>query len=290
MAKDGAKRWRRALVGLVLAATYTAIGAAAAAPGLDADAALKTSQAAIGRPVGDYAFTNTLNRTVRLTDFRGRPLVVNMVYTACSDICPAVSEALADAVDVAREALGRDSFAIITVGFDARRDTPERMRAYARSHGLSVERWEFLSGAADSVDRLANDIGFQYIPGPQGFDHVAQTTVIDAEGKVYRQIYGAAFEPPVLVEPLKELIWGTPRAANVTSNLIDRIRLICTVYDPATGRYRFSYAIFISIGLTGLTLAVVGWILVRAWWKVRRNETTWMKKPRKLTPRTSSHS
>lgn len=290
MAKDGATRWRRTLIALALAAACASGDAAGASPGLDADAALKASQAAISRPVGDYAFTNALNRTVNLSDFRGRPVVVNMVYTACSDICPTVSESLADAVDVAREALGRDSFAVITVGFDARRDTPERMRAYARSHGLNVERWEFLSGSADSVDGLANDIGFQYIPGPQGFDHVAQTTVIDAGGKVYRQIYGAAYEPPVLVEPLKELIWGTPQGANAASNLIDRIRLICTVYDPASGRYRFSYAIFISIGLSGLTLAVVGWIIVRAWWKVRRNETAWIKKPKKLTPWTSSHS
>lgn len=277
------------LVAAVLVAAWASADSAKAAPGLDADAAFRASQAAIARPVGDYPFTNALNRTVRLSDFRGRPLVVNMVYTACSDICPTVSEQLADAVEVARDALGRDSFAVITVGFDARRDTPDRMRAYARSHGLSVEGWEFLSGAAESVDGLANDIGFQYIPGPQGFDHVAQTTVIDAQGLVYRQIYGAAFEPPALVEPLKELIWGTPAGAVVTTNLIDRIRLICTVYDPASGRYRFSYAIFISIGLSGLTLVGVGWIIVRAWWKARRNGTAWTQL-KKLTPRTRWHS
>jgi len=277
------------LIAFSLAATLAVGSAAAASPGLDVDAALQASQAAIARPVGDYAFTNALNRTVHLSDFRGRPLVVNMVYTACADICPTVSESLADAVDIARDALGADSFTVVTVGFDARRDTPDRMRAYARSHGLSVERWEFLSGSADSVDGLANDIGFQYIPGPQGFDHVAQTTVIDAEGRVYRQIYGAAFEPPALVEPLKELIWGAPVSANVATNLIDRIRLICTVYDPASGRYRFSYAIFISIGLSGLTLVAIGWVIVRAWWKARRNETAWTKL-KKLTARTPSHS
>ena len=289
MADQWATIWRRALIAVAVAAACASGDAARAAPDLDADAALRASQAAIARPVGDYPFTNALNRTVRLSDFRGRPLVVNMVYTACSDICPTVSEQLADAVEVARDALGRNSFAVITVGFDARRDTPERMRAYARSHGLTVEGWEFLSGSAESVDGLASDIGFQYIPGPQGFDHVAQTTVINAQGLVYRQIYGAAFEPPALVEPLKELIWGTPAGTAVATNLIDRIRLICTVYDPASGRYRFSYAIFISIGLSGLTLAVVGWIIVRAWWKVRRNETLWIKL-KKLTPRTPSHS
>lgn len=243
---------------------------------------MQTSQAAIGRTVGDYPFTNSLNRTVSLGAFRGRPLVINMVYTACSDICPTVSESLADAVAVARDALGNNVFTVATIGFDARRDTPDRMRAYARSHGLNVDDWEFLSGGAESVDGLAEDIGFLFFPAPQGFDHVAQTTIIDAEGRVYRQIYGPSFDPPALVEPLKDLIWGRPSGAGVTVGLLDRIRLICTVYDASSGRYRFSYAIFIGIGLSGLTLLVVRGILVRALLKTRVNEVSWIKqrKPR----------
>ena len=78
-----------------------------------------------------------------------------MVYTGCSDICPTVSEALARAVDVARDALGNDSFRVITVGFDVRSDTPDRMRSYARSHGLDSGGWEFLSGTGDTAGRLA---------------------------------------------------------------------------------------------------------------------------------------
>ena len=56
---------------------------------------------------------------------------------------------------------------------------------------------------------LAADVGFSYVRSPRGFDHVTQTTVVDASGKVYRQIYGDAFPTPALVEPLKELIYGT---------------------------------------------------------------------------------
>lgn len=265
------------------------MAAGAASAGLDAEAALQASQAAIGRTVGDYPFTNALNRRVGMRDFRGRPLVVNMVYTACSDVCPTVSESLAEAVDVARDVFGKDSFAVITVGFDARRDTPERMRAFARSRGLNVAGWEFLSGGRESVEGLAADIGFLFLPAPQGFDHVAQTTVVDAEGRVYRQIYGALFEPPALVEPLKELMWGTPAGGRAGgragAGVLDRIRLICTVYDPASGRYRFSYAIFISIGLSGLTLIAVAVVIVRAWLKARRNETAWTATTR-AAPRT----
>ncbi len=126
-------------------------------------------------------------------------------------------------------------------------------------------------GAGDTTGRLADDLGFLYFAAPQGFDHVAQTTIIDADGRVYRQIYGAAFEPPALVEPLKELIWGRPAGSNAGTSLLERIRLICTVYDASSGRYRFSYAIFIGIGVGGLTLCVTGFVIARAWLRTGRS-------------------
>jgi protein SCO1 len=242
---------------------------AAVDPG-DKSAALRYSQAAIGRQVGDLSFTNSLNRKVTLADYRGKPLVVSLIYTGCADICPVVSETLADAVEVAREAIGDDSFRVVTVGFDARHDTPARMRAFARSHGLDMANWEFLSTDGDTVDRLAEDIGFVFFPSPKGFDHMSQTTVLDSEGRVYRQIYGASFETPLLVEPLKQLVFGGRIDMQSWDGIVNRVRLFCTIYDPATGRYRFDYSIFISMVMGSLTLGAIGFILVRAWLRGRR--------------------
>lgn len=267
--------WRVAI--LMVAVAVSAGPAASARPSLDEETALRVSQAAIGRSVGDYEFTNVAHRTIRLRNLEGKPLVVNMAYSGCADICPTLSESLADAVDVARETLGKDSFTVVTIGFDARHDTPERMRAYARSHGLDLDGWEFLSGDDATIDRLASDLGFLFFAGPQGFDHVSQTTVIDAGGRIYRQIYGATFRPPALVEPLKELIWGEPRGGNALTALVDRVRLICTIYDAGSGRYRFSYAIFIGIAIGGVTLLAVGLVIVRAWLQMRRSNREWTK-------------
>jgi len=242
---------------------------AVAKPG-DEASALRYSQAAIGRQVGDHSFTNSLNRKVTLADYRGKPLVISLIYTGCADICPVVSETLADAVEVAREAIGEDSFRVVTVGFDARHDTPSRMRAFARGHGLDMANWEFLSTDGDTVDRLAEDIGFVFFPSPKGFDHMSQTTVIDPEGRVYRQIYGASFETPHLVEPLKQLVFGRRIDMQSWDGIVNRVRLFCTIYDPATGRYRFDYSIFISMVVGSLTLGAIGFVLVRAWLRGRR--------------------
>lgn len=236
----------------------------------DAKAALAYSQAAIGHRLGDDAFRNRRGEVVRLSDYRGRPLVVSLIYTACTQSCPVILQSLHDAVVVARKAFGRDSFAVVTIGFDSSNDTPSRMRAYARSRGIDLPNWDFLSGDGETIQRLARTLGFIFFASPKGFDHLAQISVIDSQGKLYRQIYGTNFEPPRLVEPLKDLVFG--RAANFSSvsGIINRVRLFCTFYDPASGRYRFDYSMFIGGAIGLIILLVLGTIVVRGWLGVRR--------------------
>jgi protein SCO1 len=233
-------------------------------------AALEYSQAAIGRSVGDHLFLDVDREPVRLSDFRGRPLVVSLIFTACADTCPTIMQALYRSVRIGQDALGSDSFHVVTIGFDAVRDRPEQMRAYARSQGLDLPNWTFLSGDRSTIEALSAELGFIYFPSPRGFDHLTQTTVLDAEGTVYRHVYGDNFEPPALVDPLKGLVFG--RSASVTSleGLIDRVRFLCTVYDARTGRYRFDYSIFIGLAIGSLSLGGIGLVVGRAWLRERR--------------------
>jgi len=244
---------------------------AAAGVSFDRAKALDASQASLGNKLGNYSFTDTRNRTVTLDQYLDKPLVISLVYTGCADICPMVSETLADAVGIARDALGKDSFGVVTIGFDARNDSPNRMRSYAASHGINVKGWHFLSTDAASMDDLARDLGFSFSPSPQGFDHLSQTSVVDTDGKVYRHIYGADFEPPLLVEPLKQLTYGGRIEMTSIEGLINRVRLFCTLYDPASGKYRFDYSIFIATALGALSLSGVGVVLVRSWLAHRRS-------------------
>lgn len=237
---------------------------------LDEAQALAVSQAAVGGAVGDHAFTDSRRRPLSLARYRGQPLVVSLIYTSCPDVCPTVSETLARAVAAGQGALGRDSFRVVSVGFDARHDSPERLRVFAASRGLNLANWDFLSGDAATIDRLARDLGFVFHASAKGFDHLTQTTIVDAEGRVYRQVYGPAFEPPAIVEPLKELVFGRRSDLASLGGLVNRVRLLCTIYDPASGRYAFDYSIFIS-AIGGLaSLGAVAFVLVRAWARGRR--------------------
>jgi protein SCO1/2 len=240
-------------------------GTAHAATVLDEADALRISQAAIGNRLGDLSFRDTSRQPVALADFRGKPLIVNLVYTGCSQSCPVVVQTLYDAVVSAQATFGEDAFAVATIGFDPRHDTPEQMRAYARSQGVDLANWRFLSGDPTTIARLAEQIGFVMVPSPQGFDHMAQTTIVDQDGIIYSQIYGAGFAVPAIVEPLKDLVFGRRTDWTSLDGLLNRVRLFCTLYDPRTERYRFDYAVVIGAAIGFASLSAILVVLVREW-------------------------
>ena len=241
----------------------TAVAASDDVPAFDYDTALKTSQGAIDNEVGNYAFTNADGERVTLNDLRGKPLVLSMIYTSCYQICPMTTRHLSKVVEKARDALGDDSFSVAIIGFDTQFDTPDAMQYFANKQGISDKNWNLLSIAKEEVDALSKDIGFLYFPSSNGFDHLIQATIIDADGKVYRQVYGQVFDTPLLVDPLIELVLGRPQPAqSFISNLSSKIKLICTTYDPVRDGFYFDYSLFLGM-LIGGSIIILTVIVMR---------------------------
>lgn len=232
------------------------------ASGPDFAKAVAVSQAVIGTRPGGHVLRGVERREVRLDQYRGKPLLVNFVYTSCFQVCPVTTQFFAKAVRSARDALGRDSFNVITIGFNQPFDSPEAMAAFARQNGVEDPRWSFLGTDAVTVPGLARDFGFTYYATPKGFDHITQVTVLDGEGTVYRQVYGDTFELQMLIEPVKELLSGQARRAEGLEAIWTKVKLFCTVYDPNTGGYRANYSLFVEI-FAGLSMiaAVIGFLV-----------------------------
>ncbi len=236
----------------------------------DRSAALDFSQGAIGRQLNNYTLRDTEGQPFAISELRGKPLVVSMIYTSCHHICPTITRNLRDKIEVAQEALGEDAFSVVTVGFDWRVDTPDRMREFESRLGIDkVPNWHFLAIEAGVVDELSDNLGFLFYPSAKGFDHLAQATVIDADGRIYRQVYGVDIETTAIVEPLKELVFNTPRSAGFLEHWVSTFKLFCTVYDPNNDRYRFDYSIFMAIVVGILSLGLVAVFVVREWQRAR---------------------
>jgi len=240
---------------VALALLFAAGSGAAADATLDRDYALKKSQAAVGNRPANYAFTAADGNRVELAAFRGKPLVVSFVYTGCFQVCPASTQFLKLAAGQAEVALGKERFALATIGFNLPFDSPAAMRDFARRQGVSAANWSFLTPQAAQLDALLAEFGFSHVATPSGFDHVLQATILDAEGRIVKQVYGESFGLDAFVGPLKALAAGTPLPANDLGSMVEKLRLLCTVYDPVSGVYRLDYALFVEM-LGGLLVIV----------------------------------
>lgn len=253
------------LAGLLFAHELPADGAK-----LDPRAALATSQRALGTAIGDYTLQHVDGTPLRVADYRGKPLVVQFVYTACTDVCPTTTRQLGRAIAQAQRTLGADAFRVLTVGFNVPFDSPPAMREYQRRQGIDLPNWTFAAADAATIDGFARDTGFVYAPTAAGFDHLTQVTIVDRDGRVFRQVYGETFELPMLVGPLKELATNAPADALNVAELLDKVRLLCTVYDPRSGAYRVNYALLLEIFAGLSVLGAVAFYLGHEWRRQRR--------------------
>jgi len=107
----------------------------------DGEEALRVSQAAIGRTLSEQSFVNRRDGQVRLSAYRGKPLLISLIYTSCYHSCSVFTRYLGEIVEVAREALGEDAFSVATIGFDAVNDSPARMTIYASGQDIDMPGW-----------------------------------------------------------------------------------------------------------------------------------------------------
>ena len=250
------RRLRRVTLGLAFALAL--VGAARAeeapaTPGLDATDAWRVSQSALGREIGDFALLDRAGQPVRLADYRGKPLLVSFVYTGCFQVCPTNTRSLNEAVLALQGRFGAHRFNVISIGFNQPADSPQAMKSFAAEQRIDAPDWDFLSPHPAIVEALAADFGFRWRATPAGFDHVLQLSVVDGRGRLVRQFYGDRAPPEVLAELLQQLFAGAPLPEPTPlASLIDRVRILCTVYDPKTGSYRVDYSLALEIagGLT----------------------------------------
>ena len=154
-------------------------------------------------------WTDQNGKQAKLDSLRGAPVVVAMGYTSCKDICPMI---VADMVAI-EDGAEKTSLKGIHYAFfslDAAVDTPERLAAYARDHGLDDAHWTLYHGDDKAVRELAAALGVRYRRDASGgFDHSAIITILDADGTIVAQQPDAQLNTEEMVRKLTELFAAT---------------------------------------------------------------------------------
>ena len=145
----------------------------------------------IGQAVPDFTLTDQAHARVSLSQFRGKVVALNFIYTSCA--LPQFCYRLANHFNVVQRrfqaAMGRD-LVLLTVTFDPARDTPERLAEYAAQWKADPSRWHFLTGSVEEVRRVCRLFGVDAFPDEGLISHSTRTVVVDRRGVLAASIEG----------------------------------------------------------------------------------------------------
>jgi len=158
------------------------------------------NKVALGSEVPDFTLTDQSGRNVHLSDFRGRVVAIDFIYTRCPlpDVCPRLS---ANFAYVSKRLRGRD-VTLLSITIDPQFDTPPVLAEYAHRYGGDGESWRFLTGTTDQIRDVGGRFGLIYWPEEGSLTHTSATAVIGRDGRLEALIEGSSYRP----DQLRDLI------------------------------------------------------------------------------------
>lgn len=166
-----------------------------------------------GDAVADFTLTNQDGKRIALHDYRGRALVVTFIYTRCPlpDYCPLVTNNFAEIIQTLKsDAALYSQTHLLSISVDPEYDSPKVLREYGakytgESNAATFSHWEFATGKADEVKRVATGFGLQYWPEDGQIVHSLRTAVIAPDGKLVKLYRGNQWQAAEIVADLQNL-------------------------------------------------------------------------------------
>jgi len=186
-----------------------------------------------GEAVPDIAFVNQDGKSIHISDFRGKALLVSFIYTRCPlpDYCPRLNENFRQIQSILREnpnSLKRAAF--LSISFDPEHDSPAVLKHYASiynhapSAGTTVD-WQFAVPSAKDLPEIAYFFGLVYQPEKAQIVHSLSTTLVGPDGKI-ESVYVSNGWTPVEVSLAIENTIPRSRTSFLLANF-DLPRLDC---------------------------------------------------------------
>jgi protein SCO1/2 len=135
----------------------------------------------------DWVWEDDLGSSVRFSAWRGKLLVVGLVYTSCTTVCPLSIEKMRQ-LSVAFEREGRAAeFVLVTL--DPMNDTVAQLVRFKEARNLP-RRWHLVRGSQQQTDALADALRFKTVTMGDHVVHEAKIVLVDGRGRVMGYLHG----------------------------------------------------------------------------------------------------
>jgi protein SCO1/2 len=138
-----------------------------------------------------FALRDAAGRTVALSDFRGRAVLLTFIYSHCPDVCPLMVARLHAALERLGPSARRAH--VVAVSVDPAGDTPRAVSRFVTEHDMRG-RMTYLIGSRASLAPVwrAYGLGVSGTPEEREVGHSALVLGIDAHGR-RRTLYPVTF-------------------------------------------------------------------------------------------------
>lgn len=155
-----------------------------------------------GQEVPDFTLLNQDGRTIHLSQFRGKPLLLTFIYTQCPfpDYCLRMSSNFGRVLEQLRQnPKAFESTQLLSISIDPENDQPAVLRSYGEHYvgrlDPKFQHWQFASGTPEQVRKAADFFGLAYNSKDGQIVHGLQTVLIGKDGKILKVYSGNDWKP-----------------------------------------------------------------------------------------------
>jgi protein SCO1/2 len=211
---------------------------------------------AVGDRLPDAAYTDQNGRGLRISDLRGRTIIIGFIYTSCRDQCPL----LTDKFNRLAAQLPADRFELLEISIDPARDSQAAIANYARAHDVRAPNVRLLIGPAPLVDSFAKPLGVSIVTGGGGeLLHSQRTVIAGPDGRIAYFIDDAGWTPVQLVAIARH-VDGLPSSgiARLDLELGKAVQAVCGGATAARSGLRDLVAVVAVLFVGGLLALLIG--------------------------------
>lgn len=145
----------------------------------------ETERVQIGETVPDFKLVDQDGKDFRLSDLRGKAVVLTFIYTRCPlpNFCPLMSKNFADL----EKRLSKEfpnQYQLLSITMDPGFDRPEVLKEYAARYDANPKNWSFATGDPQQIQFIAGLMGLYYAWEGGLISHDLRTALIGPDGRL----------------------------------------------------------------------------------------------------------
>ena len=145
------------------------------------------------------------------TTLRGKVVVLNFIFTTCTDVCPLFTANFAQLQRTLKNEHAGNVF-LVSITTDPEVDSPKVLKSYAQRYGADFQNWAFLTGTEAQLKQVWKGFDVRVIKKGRGLvQHTSLTTVIDRQGTRRFNFFGEKWQLKDLLRDTSALLEEKPK-------------------------------------------------------------------------------